>query len=66
MNKQTIKNDNNQKVLVFTAKEIERMELDTDDDWKDLISSRIKTEEFRELYSGWNERNDYYVVVVQV
>ena len=65
MNNQNIENEN-QKVLVFTAKEIEKFELDTDDDWKDLISSRIKTEEYTELYSGWDEKNQYYIVVVKV
>lgn len=65
MNNDILENEN-QKVLVFTAKEIERLELDTDDDWKDRISSRINNDEFTELYSGWDERNRYYVVVCQV
>lgn len=65
MNNQNIENEN-QRVLVFTAKEIEKLELDTDDDWKDLISSRIKTEEYTELYLGWDELNNYYVVVIQI
>ncbi len=65
MNSQNVESDN-QKVLVFTAREIERLELDREDDFRDEISSRIKTEEFKELYSGWDERNDYYIIVVQV
>lgn len=65
MNKQTVENDN-QRVLVFTAREIEKLELDTDDDWRDLISSRINTEGFKEVYSGWDENSQYYVVVVEV
>lgn len=65
MNSQNFENDN-QRVLVFTEKEIEKLELDTDDDWKDLISSRVESEDYKELYAGWDEKEKYYVVVVQL
>jgi hypothetical protein len=65
MTNQNIENEN-QRVLVFSAKQIERLELDTDDDWRDLISLKLKSEDYKELYAGWDAKDRYYVVVVQI
>lgn len=65
MNKQMLKDERN-KVLVFEAKEIEKEELDTESDWKDFIFQKVKTDRFKEIFSGWDLKEKYYVVIVQI
>ncbi|MBU3978717.1 hypothetical protein KJ980_00155 [Patescibacteria group bacterium] len=65
MNKNFVVNDN-QEILVFKAREIEKLELDSENDFRDEISSRINNDNFIELYSGWDYKNKYYIVVVQI
>ena len=51
------------KVAVFTKKEIEKEELDSENDFKDFITSKIKTVKFKEIFSNWTNDDQYYVVV---
>ncbi len=50
------------KVAVFTKKEIEKEELDSESDFKDFITSKIKTANFKEIFSNWSNDDRYYVV----
>ena len=54
------------KVIVFSKKEIEKEELDNEEDLKDLISTKIKTDQFEEVFSKWLEDDKYYIIVVKV
>jgi len=50
------------KVAVFTKKEIEKEELDSENDFKDFITSKIKSVKFEEIFSNWTNDDKYYVV----
>lgn len=54
------------KVIVFSKEEIEKEELDNKNDLKDLISLKIKTDKFDEIFSGWSEDDRYFVIVIKV
>ena len=51
----------NLKIIVFSAREIKKLELDSEDDFRDEISSRLNDDNFIEIYSGWDIKNKYYV-----
>ena len=65
MNEQIIDNEST-KVLVLTAYQIEKIELDHEDDLKDEICSRLSIRKCKLLYTGWDYTNSNYVVVIQV
>lgn len=54
------------KVIVFSKQEIEKEELDHENDLKDLISSKIKTDKFKEIFSKMSEDDKYYIIIVKV
>lgn len=54
----------NYKLLSFNRKYLDKQELDWEQDLKDLISSKIGTENFKEVISKWIK--DDYLVVVKV
>ena len=53
-------------ILVLSKSEIDREELDHEEDLKDLISSKIKTDKFEEVFSKFSDDDKYYIVVVKV
>jgi len=65
MTEQIIDNEKT-KVLVLTASQAQKMELDSEDDLKDEVCNRLKITKCNFLYSGWNGSNSHYVLVVQV
>ena len=54
------------RVMVLTANQAEKMELDHEDDLKDEICSRLSIRKCKLLYTGWDYTNSNYVVVIQV
>ena len=54
------------RVMVLTANQAEKMELDHEDDLKDEICNRLGIRKCKLLYTGWNGSNSYYVAVVKV
>ncbi|PIP32992.1 hypothetical protein COY59_05210 [Candidatus Gottesmanbacteria bacterium CG_4_10_14_0_8_um_filter_37_24] len=65
MKEQIIDNETT-KVLVLTASQAEKMEADSEDDFKDEVCNRLNITKCNFLYSGWNSSNTYYVVIVKV
>ena len=65
MKEQIIDNETT-KVLVLPANQAEKIEMDSEDDLKDEVCNRLKITKCNLLYSGWNESNSHYVVVVKV
>ena len=64
--KETIIDGETTKVLVLTASQAEKTELDSKDDFRDEVCNRLKIRKCNFLYSGWNDLNSYYVVVVKI
>jgi hypothetical protein len=62
MKEQIIDGDST-KVLVLTASQVEKMEVDREDDFKDEVFNRLKIRKCNFLYTGWNGSNSHYVVV---
>lgn len=55
------------RVVVLSRKELEKTELDSENDLRDLLSKKLglKNEKFEEVMSGWDVDDKYYVVVVK-
>jgi hypothetical protein len=54
------------KIIVFKREEIEKEELDWQEDFKDLVCKKLGVKKFKELFSSWDTKNKYYVVVARV
>jgi len=54
------------KIVVLKREEIEKEELDWEEDFKELVCKKLKVEKFKELLSDWDVKNKYYVIVVEV
>lgn len=56
----------NYKVISLTRKELDEIGLDNEEDLRDLISMRLKVEDFEEVMSGWDVDDNNYIVVTKV
>lgn len=53
-------------VLVISKEEIDREELDSESDLKDLVLSKAKViKNYSEIFSEWSLDSKYYVMVVK-
>lgn len=62
--------DKNYKTIVLSEKQIEKEELDGEDDFKDvveeIIEKRFGAYKYEEVMSGWDVDEKHYVVIVKI
>lgn len=62
--------DKNYQAVILTEKQIEKEELDGEDDFKDVVEEivlkRFGTDKYEEVLSGWDVDEKHYVVIVKV
>lgn len=54
------------KVVSLSRKELDKLELDNEDDLKDFVSAKLSLESFEEVMSGWDVSGEKYTVVAKV
>ncbi|OGK25280.1 hypothetical protein A3A46_03695 [Candidatus Roizmanbacteria bacterium RIFCSPLOWO2_01_FULL_37_13] len=54
------------KIVVFSKQEIEKEELDNEEDLKDFVLEKAKViKEYKEVISGWSIDSKFYVMVIK-
>ena len=53
------------KVIVFKKEEIEKEELDWEEDFKELVYKKLGVKKFKEVMSNWDVSGNYYVIIAR-
>lgn len=54
------------KTLVLTREEIEKEELDWEEDLKDFVCKKLKVNDYKEIESDWSFDDKYFVIKVKI